>query len=449
MTWFPDLSGAHGPIYLSLADAIADAIAAGSLGAGEKLPSQRALADRLGVDLTTITRAYAEASRRELIASEDRRGSFVRAPASAVPALSAEEEAAIGMNMPPEPGDGLLRTAIAEGIARLLDADGAPLHYRPRGGAEADRAAGAAHLAASIPGTSPDQIVVAAGAQNALHAVCGLLLRAGGRIAAGAFTYPGLLAVARRLDAEVVSLAMDDEGILPDALDAAARAGGLRAVYAVPTNDNPTTATMSLARRTAIAEVAARHGIAVVEDDAYGRLSETPPTPIAALAPDLTWHIASLSKIVSPALRIAWLRAPTVRDAVALAGDLFETAVMPPPLNLALAERWIADGTLSRLIAAVRREGMARQRIATGILGAGARHQPEGYHLWLKLPAEAEGLIGLPVMPGASFAIDGRGPHAALRVSLGGGRSRERIARDMRRLDALLAGAARRNHALV
>ncbi len=449
MAWTPDLSGARGPIYLSLANAIAEAVSAGSLGGGEKLPSQRALAGQLKIDLTTVTRAYAEAARRGLIANRDRRGSFVLAVGTATPVISAEEESASGMNMPPEPADGLLRDAIAGGMARLLDSGGAALHYRPRGGAEADRVAGASYLGETIPDTSPDQVVVSAGAQNALHAVCGLLLRAGDRIAAGAFTYPGLLAVARRMDAEVVPIAMDSEGLLPDALDKTARTGGLKAVYVVPTNDNPTTATMGPARRAAIVEAATRHGIAIVEDDAYGRLSETPQIPIAALAPELTWHIASLSKTVSPALRVAWLRAPTMRDAVTLAGDLYETAVMPPPLNVALAGQWIFDGTLGRLIMAVRRESVARQQIAAGILSGEVLCQREGYHMWLRLPTDMTGLTDLPVVPGASFAVDGRGPHPALRVALGGGRSRERLARDLRRLDALLACATRRDHALI
>ncbi len=449
MAWTPDLSGTRGPIYLALTDAIAGAIADGSLGAGEKLPSQRTLAGRLGIDLTTVTRAYAEAAQRGLIASEDRRGSFVRAITDATPPFSAEEEVSSGMNMPPEPAEGLLRAAIANGTSRLLENGGIALHYRPAGGTETDRVAGAAYLAAAISDTSPDQVVVAAGAQNALHAICGLLLGPRSRIAAGMFTYPGLLAVARRTGAEVVPIAMDGEGLLPDALDKAARNGRLEAVYVVPTNDNPTTATMGPERRAAIAAIATHHGIAIIEDDAYGRLAETPPTPIAALAPELTWHIAGLSKIVSPALRVAWLRAPNVRDAVTVSGDLHETAIMPSPLNVALASLWIADGTVPRLIAAVRHEGMERRKIATNLLGIEAQYQSEGYHLWLKLPAETDGLPGLPVMPGVSFAVDRRGPYPALRVALGGSRSRERLARDMRQLDAMLAGASRRDLALI
>lgn len=453
MPWIPDISTARGPLYLAIAEAIADGIGAGRLAAGERLPSQRSLASQLGVDLTTVTRAYAEAARRGLVDSEDRRGSFVRASPVA---QDDPVEAALAsvMNMPPEPADDLLRTAMAEGLDAILDeTGGAALHYRPSGGAEADRAAGAAFLSRLIPGTAPDQVVAAAGAQNALHAVCGLLLRDGGALGVGEFTYSVLLSVARRLGARVVPLRMDQEGILPEALEDAARTQALTAVYLIPTNDNPTTATMGPARRAAIAEVAARHGLAIIEDDAYGRLPETPLAPIAAMAPERTWHIAGLSKAVSPGLRVAWVRAPAVRDALALGADLHETAIMPPPLSLALVRRWQADGMLVRLIEAVRREGMARRRLAEGLFGGQARFQREGYHLWLPLAGGVRAAdlatAGLPVVTGATFAADGRGPYEALRISLGGARSRERTGRDLRRLDGLIAGAARRGRTLV
>ncbi len=460
MIWTPDIAATTGPIYLAVADAIARGIEEGALAAGERLPSQRALADRLGVDLTTITRAYAEAARRGLVLNEDRRGSFVRGravtPATVDPT---DEELATGMNMPPEPAGDLLRNAMRDSIPAVLDErSGAALHYRPRGGAEADRAAGAAFLARLIPGTTADQIVVAAGAQNALHAICGLLLRdGGGAIATGEFTYSGLLAVARRLGTVLVPLRMDREGILPDALETAAQRQAVRAVCLTPTNDNPTTATMSAGRRAAIAGIVERYGLILVEDDPYGRLPEAPLAPIASLVPERSWHIASLSKAVSPALRVAFVRAPSVRDALALAADIHETAIMAPPINVALVRHWIGDGMLARLIAAVRHEAAARRQMAVALIGADLHSQAEGYHLWLPLPegVTAAGLMahglaaGLPVAAGSNFAVDGRGPAEALRIVLGGGRPRDRLVRDLRRLDAMLADASRPGHLLV
>ena len=166
---------------------------------------------------------------------------------------------------------------------------------------------------------------------------------------------------------------------------------------------------------------------------------------MAAWAPELTWHIAGLSKIVSPSLRVAFVRAPSVRDALGLAADTHETAVMPPPLNAALVAGWLTDGTLPRLVAAVRAEARARMKEAQAILPA-ARGDPDGYHLWLPLgpglsaPAVAAQAVaaGLPAVPGQAFA-SGDASSEALRISLGGSRSRTAIARELRRLDALLS----------
>jgi DNA-binding transcriptional MocR family regulator len=450
MTWRPNFCADGKPFYIAIADALAADIGLGVAQPGEKLPTQRDLAAMLGLDLTTITRAYAEAARRGLIVSEGRRGSFVRGGPAAAETALAGGEAASGMNMPPEPGDGSLREAIAAGSAALLDGRLAPLHYQPPGGLEAQRAAAARFLAPLIPDTSTDQMAITAGSQHGLYAVLSLLLTRGDRIAAPAFTYPGFLAAARRMGADIVPLAMDADGLLPDALEQAAQAAELRAVYLVPTNDNPTTATLPLERRKEIARLALRYGFAVIEDDAYGRLPASPLPPVAAFAPKQTWHIAGLSKLVSPSLRVGFVRAPGVREAHALAAAAHESAVMAPPLSVALVTNWILEGTLNRLAAAVRAEAAARMKEAAAVLGpAGARFHPEGYHLWLPLPEGADAgriaaeaiAAGLPVAPGAAFAVRPDAGAQALRISLGGSAPRIRIAGEIRRLDALLSQA--------
>ena len=450
MSWRPDFSANGKPFYLAIADALAEDVRLGVVQAGEKLPTQRDLAAALGLDLTTITRAYAEAARRGLIVGEGRRGSFVRGGPAEASESQAGGEAASGMNMPPEPEDRSLRRAILDGTAALLDGRLAPLHYQPPGGLEAQRAAAAHFLSAPIPDTHADQVAITAGGQHGLHATLSLLLRPGDRIAAPVLTYPGFLAAARRLGAEIVPLAMDGDGILPDALERAARTAELKALYLVPTNDNPTTATLPLERRKEIARLALRHGFAIVEDDAYGRLPANPIPPVAAFAPKQSWHIASLSKLVSPALRVGFVRAPGVREAHALAAAAHASAVMAPPINAALVTNWILDGTIHRLAAAVRTEAAARMREAAAILGhADAHFHPEGYHLWLKLPATMDAgriaaqaiTAGLPAAPGSAFSVVQDAPVQALRISLGGSAPRVRIVQEIRRLDAILAQA--------
>jgi DNA-binding transcriptional MocR family regulator len=471
MAWTPDLSGADGPIYLALAETITRAVASGDLPEGSQLPSHRELAKSLGVDVTTVTRAYAEVKRAGIIDSDRGRGSFVRRKRSArpepfkvtlenvggiqPPSASGDvfQLEAAGLNMPPEPPGGILQDAIAAALPALLGHPGyLPLNYQPSGGIAYDRAARAQMMQGIAP-TNPDQVVITAGGQNALHALCTTLIKPGDRIAAGRFTYRGFLAVARRVGAEIAPIEMDAEGLIPEAIEEAARYRPFKLLFVVPTNDNPTTATMGKERRKAVAELAERYNFIIIEDDAYGALSDYRLPTISQFAPTRTWYLSSLSKAVAPGFRVATVRAPSVREAFELASDIRETAVMAPPLNVALITQWILEGTLPRLIAAVRAEAQARQAIALEVLGPGRFvSQPEGYHLWLQRPdgvdnAQTNGAAvaaGLPVVPASVFAVDPTGLEQSLRICLGGMRSRERLRSDLERLDALLARSDRR-----
>lgn len=457
--WTPDIAASAGPKYLAIAEALARDVRTGRLGAGDRLPPQRTLAEALGVDLTTVTRAYGEAQRLGLIEGDGRRGSFVRAAPVPTPAVALSEPVDTGMNAPPDIPQ-IFAPAIQRTMAALLSHPDAPppFHYQPAGGMPAVRAAGARLLGARGISCGEDDVLVTAGGQHALHAIVSAELRAGDAVGVGARAYPGFLGLARRYGLRLVPIAGDAGGLDPDALDAACRDAGLRALYIVPTNDNPTTVTLDIERRHAIAAVAVRHGLMLIEDDAYGLLPEAPPPPLASLAPALTWHVASTSKILTPGLRVGWLRAPNVGAAWRLAGDLHETAIMAPPLNAALVASWAEDGTLGSLTAAVRAEAVARQAIVGAVLSAGSyRAQPEGYHLWMELteganPAEIVAALrptGLSVVAGDAFAVDRASAAPALRVSIGGIIGRDRLERALHLLRALTSPDARLRTSMV
>ena len=444
--WLPAIDRFSGPKYLAISAALGRDIDAGRLRPGDRLPPQRELAEALGVDLGTVTRAYAEARRLGLIDADGRRGSFVREAAAAAEQIAPFDT---GMNLPPLPQRSSLPERYAADLREILSGPAAAnrLQYQPSGGAPQDRQAGAQWLAQRGIDADEDTVLVVSGAQTALHAIASSALQPGDAVCTGPFVYPGWLAIARRLGLRIVPLAADAQGIDPAALDRACAAGPVRAVYLVPTNDNPTTATMDLARRRDIADVARRHDLRIIEDDAYGRLGAAPLPPLAALAPERTWHVASLSKIISPSLRVAYLRAPSLRDAWRLAADVHESTIMAPPLNVAAATKWLREGTWAELVAEVRAECAARQAIAAEMLPPGSfRADPEGYHLWIPLPAEtapaelvaALAPSGLSVVSSEAFAADRAEQARAVRVSIGGGLGRERLSRALSLLDALL-----------
>jgi DNA-binding transcriptional MocR family regulator len=451
--WTPRIEGMDGPIYLAIADAIGAAIAAGELRAGERLPTHRALADALGVDLTTITRAYAEARKRGLLQATVGRGTFVRSQVPAPSVLARERDGAVdlGMNLPPQPADPPLRDLLQQGFTRLLSGpDRADLlTYRAGCGSVEERAAGAIWLRPTLGEVDPERVLVCPGAQSALLAALGGLAGPGDVVLTDRLTYPGIRGAAAQLGVRLLGLAGDKEGLLPEAMEAACREVRPKALYCVPTIHNPTTATMPPGRRQAIAELARRHGLHILEDDAYGLLPAAPLPAIASLAPDITFYVATVSKVLSPALRVAYLVAPDRRCAARLCTALRANVLMASPLLTGLMTAWVQDGTVGAIVSAIRRECVARQGIAREILPAGHFDaHPEGLHLWLRLPPRWDrlGFVahlrrqgGLAVVPSDAFAADATGsPPDAVRVSLGAAPSRERLRGALRSLAAAL-----------
>jgi DNA-binding transcriptional MocR family regulator len=445
--WAAGIDRSLRPIYAAIVEVIAAGVREGRLAPGERLPPQRDLARAIGVDLTTVTRAYAEAGARRLVEAHVGRGTFVAQVASHA-AAPQRRAADMSMNLPPLFDDPALTRRLWGAVGGLERAEGLPLllGYQEAGGAAADRAAGARWLRARLPDVTEAQVLVAPGAQGALLALTSLLAQRGDVICVEALAFPGFRALAAHLGVRLVGLAMDGEGVLPDAFDAACKAHAPKALYCTPTLHNPTTATMSEARRAEIAEVARRHGVPILEDDAYGRLIEGGPAPLAAFAPELAWHIAGLAKCLSPALRIAYVAAPDARRAGRLAGALRACIGMASPLTAAVARTWIETGADLAALAAIRRETEARFALVRQILDGHAYvGRPEAFHVWLPLPegwSRSEftarlGARGVGVVSSDAFSTLPPAPEA-VRLSLGAPQSRADLAAALRQVRVLL-----------
>jgi DNA-binding transcriptional MocR family regulator len=446
----PQFKNGSGPKYLAIAEALLADVQSGRLKPGHRLPPQRQLAKELGVDLTTVTRAFNEARRMGLIEANAGSGSYVR---GRIPDWEATAPVGLpvidlSMNMPPQPSAARLRERIQDGIAGVLSSPHGlmHLHYQESVGAGPDRAAAARWLGARLGPVPVDRVVVTGGAQAALYAIVRVLAGPGDAICVPDLTYPGLRAIADQLKVRLVPVSMDGEGLDPAALEEACQRERPKAVYCVPTIHNPTTATMTLERREAIAEVARRHGIAIIEDDAYGALPRQAPAPIASLAPDITWHIATLSKCVTPALRTAYVVTPDLACTLRLAAEIRAMSLMMPPLMAALASRWILDGTLDAITAAIREESAARQAIASRTLqGLEFQAHPEGHHLWLTLPERWRRAdlnvyarqSGLALVPSEAFAVGVAAD--AIRVSLGAAQNQAVLERGLSLLATVLS----------
>ncbi|SED50046.1 DNA-binding transcriptional regulator, MocR family, contains an aminotransferase domain [Rhizobiales bacterium GAS188] len=412
--------------YLSIAEAISADIAAGRLRPGERLPPQRDFAYARKIAVSTASRAYAELVRRGLVTGEVGRGTYVRAtpgplgPALAEPALAPID---LELSFPVLPEQ---NAELARGLQEMLRVGLPDQALRPIGaaGTAAARETAAHFLARPDWKPAARQILFAGNGRQAIAAALAALAPAGERIGVEAMTYPIVKGIAARLGITLVPLALDEEGLRPDALARAHRATPLRGVYLQPALHNPLGLTMSAARREELATLLADTGLVAVEDAVYSFLADEPP--LASLAPAQTILIDSLSKRIAPGLTLGLIAAParlTDKLAVALRSGAWTAAAFP----LAAGLRWMTDGTADRIANAKRRDARERQELAWQEI---AREAPAGlvlkgdrraYHLWLELPdgwradafAAAAARQGIAIAPASAFAVSpGHAPNA-------------------------------------
>lgn len=422
--WRPDLSDSGAPVYAQIAEALSVDIRRGALTAGARLPTQRALADALGIGIGTVTRAYAEAGSRGLIEAVVGRGSFV-AGVDAPPGGDGVVD--LSRNVPPlGPAAAAFRNAVAA-LARRVDL-ALRIDYAPDAGFEADRVAGANWLrrTANFPSAEARRLIVTAGAQQAIVAALGSTCRPGDALIVEEATFNGIRLAGDHLGLRLVPAAMDAEGLTPDALDRAAAESGARAAYVQPFQ-NPTARVMSVSRRQEIIRVAARRGIVLIEDDLFGpTIAELGLPPLAELAPDQVAYVSGLGKSLAPGLRTGYLIPPDRLCAASLEA-LRAVAFGSPTLGVAVGTHWIECGTAFEILDAVRRQLAERAALATALLGPLVEpvRQRSGPHLWAPMgELDAERVAGQALRAGARVTPPGApfvtgAPVTGLRICLG------------------------------
>lgn len=432
--WMPELAGTRGPKYLAIADAIGTAVADGSLSAGAKLPPQRNLAYDLGVTLGTITRAYREAERRGLVGGEVGRGTYVmdmkrRAEKDGIIEFEPALPGIVDMThatMPVQEAGIALSTTLAE-IAQQSDLS--PLaDYQMNTGMTRHFEAGAAWMTELGVPTTAGNIAITSGVQHGTMVTMMAMARPGDGLILEALTYPGVVRVAQHLGHRTETVALDAEGMLPSSLDEVCRRSSARLLYCQPSVHNPTTATMSVPRRVAIAEVARRHGLTIIEDNVWSAVGPDHPPPLATFAPERTFFLSGPAKCMAGGLRVAFAHCPEnqvdrVRAMVRM------TSWMTAPLMAEVASRWITDGTAKHLTETIRKTIRKRVELARKYFaGFNIHSDPSVSFIWLELPApwraaefraEAEAR-GVRVLTGETFTAGRDAAPHAVRISVGG-----------------------------
>jgi DNA-binding transcriptional MocR family regulator len=408
-----------GPRYLALAGATRRAITDGLLPAGARIPSERAVAGALGVSRTTVTASYDALHEDGYLQRRRGSGSTVRLPDAAVRgswfALD-DSGADIDLSLAALP-------APAAQLAEALERAGSRAHallgghgYLPHGVPELRELLAARYRSRGLD-TDADQILVTAGAQQALAMLFELLVRPLQPVLVEAASYPGALMLLRHQRARMAAIPLGGEGWDVEAF--AGAAGTLRPglAYLIPDYHNPTGLVMGEGQRLALAEAAA--GLQLVVDETFVDLrlhGPPPPRPLAAYDPSgETVTVGSLSKSLWGGLRIGWIRAQPhmVRR---LAELRMRHDLCSPLLEQLVSAELLAD---DRAMAAQR----DRARAQRDTLAAALREQlPDvrftlaagGLSLWLELPAPDSSDLaaaarrrGVIVTPGPTFSPDG------------------------------------------
>ncbi|WP_246765130.1 MULTISPECIES: PLP-dependent aminotransferase family protein [unclassified Ensifer] len=429
--WRPDISQLRRPAYLSLAEQIARAIQEGHLPNGTRLLPHRKLADDLKLSVQTVSRAYDELIRRGLISGEIGRGSFVQTrPKEPEPPYLPErlgELVDLSILKPVCEQLHLERMRGAFGwLAENLPSSSA-LSFRPNMVFPRHRNVAAEWLSRCGLDVSPLNISLTNGATSGMTVALMSVAPPGSTVATEAISHHTLVPLSSYLGLHLEGLPIDREGMIPEALDEACRTGVIRAVFLQPSVINPTAALMGPERRQALADVARRHDIAIIENDILGPLVEGRAPPIAAYAPERTLYVTSFTKITVPGLRIGYLAAPD-RYVAAVANRHLVSNWMATPSIAEIATLWVSDGTAMELVNWQRRALGVRHAIAEEALaGLPYYTHPQSLHVWLPLPEghTEDGFVsqarlrGVAIAPGSSFRTADQGWQPAVRISLG------------------------------
>ncbi|MFI8966048.1 PLP-dependent aminotransferase family protein [Streptomyces sp. NPDC053493] len=418
-----------GPRYRRIAAVLAETIERRRVGAGDRLPAERLLADALGVSRGTVVRAYDELARAGLVERRQGAGSYVRPrpgwtrtpPETSGSALLLRrlggDADTIDLSLSVPAGTGHLPTV--DGTFEVSDLDG---HGMDPAGLPELRSALADHLThrLRLP-TTPDRLIVTSGAQQALALVVEALVAPQRPVVTGCPVYPGLTAAMTGRQGRLVPVPVDGLGLQIPAVERAVARLRAPLIYLDPAAHNPTGAVLGAARREALLALARRHHAVVVEDLAQAGLDldpDLPPHVPLAAEDDSVIALGSLSKTFWAGLRIGWLRAPAPLHAYLLRLRAAHDLAPAVPAQL-LATRLLraADRAWYDELRGALRE---RRDLLLGLLRdqlpAWRAAVPQaGPSLWLTLPvtdtesfAHVAARYGVLVAPGATACVDGR-----------------------------------------
>lgn len=433
-----DWGHGDGPLHAQLADRLRRLIVVGKLTAGARLPSERALAVALGVSRNTVGAAFDELRGDRLLISRRGDGTYVR---SARRQLAARGDDRLESFLPDGRGEGLdridLRSAALPGLPMVVDEidrsltdDLRPLvashGYLPSGLPVLRERVAEYYRDLGLP-TTPEQIVITSGAQQAMRMVAASMLEPGSVVLVEEPSFRGAIEVLRSAGARLVPIRRGSAGIEVSALAQAAARFRPALLMLQSTVHNPTGGVMDVDRRRRLAIAADELHLPVLDDTtlADAVIDGPPPLPMAAWGREVI-TVGSVSKSFWGGLRVGWLRADAARAASLAsikAGEDLGTSLLAQATTAQLLPL-IDQARSQRRAALAEARAIALDRIAELLPDWRPVVPTGGASLWIRLPITAATelvqraeRLGVQVLPGPTFSsIDGLDDH--LRVSI-------------------------------
>lgn len=414
-----ELADVDGPLHERLAQALAAAIEEGQFDGDGRLPTHRELSRLAAVSIGTVTKAIDLLSARGVVRGEVGRGTFI----IGTPSSARTGVVDLSLNIPPPVVPENVMIAASERAARRAIGIPAGGLYDLKGTQEQRRVL-SQWLARSRATLSPDALILCVGAQQAIHLSFSDLQKQSNIIASESDTFSGAIAAAANLGMEWLGIPHDEEGMLPDKLDRALASSGCKIIYAIPVCHNPLGFEVGLSRRKAILKVAEKHNAYIVEDDIYGIYAAKDSPTYKELAPSRVYYLTSLSKCLTPLLRVGLLAPPDERLG-GICRELRAQVFGAAPVALELACALIELGADREAADALVKEAKLRTDVAKEILRLPQVPMPTGApHIWLPMrPMEAERLArraaehGIRVTPPDAGSI-GDNKSGGLRLSI-------------------------------
>ncbi len=390
LTWKPGRTLLKSPIYLSLAALLERDIISGRLAPNTKLPPQRELADFLDISLSTVTRTFKRCENKGLLYAVVGRGTFV-SPNAALPGTNNAGTASfiqLGSIRPYYQFN-----AVIAGTAKaILQAPNSEklFEFDSTLGTSRQKQVARQWLAHFQVIADLKNILLTAGTQNGLVMTLLALFHAGDKIATDTYTYYNFIGLAKQLHIQLVPIAADANGMLPDALEKQRKTMKINGIYLMPACANPTGIRMPSERRRDIATVISRSDMILIEDDAYGFTIGHTTTPIAAIIPEHTVYLHGLSKSLAAGLRIAYLVCPNqLRDDFLNAANAINLKI--PLLNAEIATELIDSGKAAEIIQKKCLLSQERNKVFKAYFPAHTATNPYSFFQWLPLPKSCNG----------------------------------------------------------